>query len=181
MRPGLRFKVLSRDNYTCRYCGAKAPDVKLHVDHVIPKARGGRDELSNLVTACETCNLGKQAKVTEQAEPSLTWDEFGPAFAEIQEVAREWFLRDCTGLDEEWVEITGSVPSPKTQMMLARMLLSCSFHEIRRAMYVSARQSGFTPGFLCECTLDEDCGIHVPLDPFELKMMLQRWHDDWFS
>ena len=33
---GLRFDVLRRDNYTCKYCGAKAPNVQLHVDHVIP-------------------------------------------------------------------------------------------------------------------------------------------------
>lgn len=54
-----RFEVLKRDNHTCRYCGAKAPDVTLHVDHVIPVALGGSDKPDNLVAACETCNLGK--------------------------------------------------------------------------------------------------------------------------
>jgi hypothetical protein len=32
---------------------------RLHVHHVIPWARGGRTELSNLRTACSVCNLGK--------------------------------------------------------------------------------------------------------------------------
>jgi len=55
----LRFEVLRRDNHTCRYCGASAPDVKLTVDHVVPEVLGGTDEPSNLVTACEPCNSGK--------------------------------------------------------------------------------------------------------------------------
>lgn len=55
----LRYEVLRRDNHTCRYCGATAPDVKLTVDHVTPSALGGKDEASNLVTACAPCNAGK--------------------------------------------------------------------------------------------------------------------------
>lgn len=57
----LRFQVLTRDNYTCRYCGAFAPVVKLVLDHVVPKSKRGADILENLVTACEECNSGKSA------------------------------------------------------------------------------------------------------------------------
>ncbi|OZC54879.1 hypothetical protein CH289_07930 [Rhodococcus sp. RS1C4] len=53
--------MLRRDNHTCRYCGATAPEVKLAVDHVIPVALGGFDEPSNLVTACVPCNAGKSS------------------------------------------------------------------------------------------------------------------------
>lgn len=56
---GVRFEVLKRDKFTCQYCGAKAPDVLLHVDHVRPVADGGDNVLMNLITACEPCNLGK--------------------------------------------------------------------------------------------------------------------------
>ena len=59
----LRFMVLERDNFTCRYCGAKAPDVELQVDHVIPVAKGGADDPDNLVTACVDCNSGKRAHI----------------------------------------------------------------------------------------------------------------------
>ncbi|MFF8036213.1 HNH endonuclease [Streptomyces sp. NPDC016626] len=55
----LRYEVLRRDNHTCRYCGAMAPEVSLTVDHVVPQALGGGDEPSNLVTACAACNSGK--------------------------------------------------------------------------------------------------------------------------
>ncbi|MGC7224589.1 HNH endonuclease, partial [Mycobacteroides abscessus subsp. massiliense] len=37
----LRYEVLRRDNYSCRYCGRSAPEVKLTVDHVVPVALGG--------------------------------------------------------------------------------------------------------------------------------------------
>ncbi len=57
----LRFEVLRRDGHTCRYCGAKAPDVALTVDHVIPETLGGSSEPSNLVTACQPCNAGKSS------------------------------------------------------------------------------------------------------------------------
>lgn len=57
----LRFEILRRDGYTCRYCGAKAPDVKLAVDHVVPQALGGTDDPTNLVTACSDCNAGKSS------------------------------------------------------------------------------------------------------------------------
>lgn len=56
----LRWAIIRRDNFQCRYCGAtgKAGAV-LEVDHVIPRSRGGRDVPQNLVTACESCNSGK--------------------------------------------------------------------------------------------------------------------------
>ena len=57
-----RFEVFKRDRFTCQYCGAKAPDVVLHVDHVQPVADGGTNDLLNLLTACQGCNAGKGAR-----------------------------------------------------------------------------------------------------------------------
>lgn len=63
----MRFRVLERDGFRCRYCGAAATDefVRLEVDHVLPLARGGKDNESNLVAACRNCNLGKSARVID--------------------------------------------------------------------------------------------------------------------
>lgn len=57
----LRFRILVRDRFRCVYCGARAtdPGVKLDVDHVKPRSRGGKTEPSNLATACWPCNNGK--------------------------------------------------------------------------------------------------------------------------
>jgi 5-methylcytosine-specific restriction endonuclease McrA len=57
----LRFAVLRRDDFSCIYCGRRPPEVILHVDHVKPWSKGGPTELSNLRTACSTCNIGKGA------------------------------------------------------------------------------------------------------------------------
>jgi 5-methylcytosine-specific restriction endonuclease McrA len=57
----IRFQVFERDKFRCRYCG-RGPDdgVKLVVDHIIPKAKKGQDELYNYITSCSDCNAGKQ-------------------------------------------------------------------------------------------------------------------------
>jgi len=55
----LRYEVLKRDNFTCQLCGRKAPEVKLEVDHIIPKSAGGTDDPNNLRTVCYACNRGK--------------------------------------------------------------------------------------------------------------------------
>lgn len=55
----LRWKVLERDRFTCQYCGQKAPNVKLEVDHITPVEDGGTDEADNLTTSCWACNRGK--------------------------------------------------------------------------------------------------------------------------
>ncbi len=70
----LRFEILKRDSNTCVYCGRKSPDVVLHVDHVVPVARGGTNTLSNLVTACEDCNRGKGATALDD-ESMRQWEE----------------------------------------------------------------------------------------------------------
>jgi hypothetical protein len=57
----VRWAVLQRCDFTCQYCGRRAPDVVLHVDHIIPVARGGTDEQGNLTAACSDCNHGKKA------------------------------------------------------------------------------------------------------------------------
>lgn len=68
LRPKDRFAILERDHYTCQYCGAKAPDVQLEVDHIKPVSKGGTNDLDNLTTACAECNIGKGARVLEEPE-----------------------------------------------------------------------------------------------------------------
>lgn len=54
-----RFEIFRRYGFACFYCGAKAPDVELEVDHVVPRKHGGTDDPWNLVSACQPCNAGK--------------------------------------------------------------------------------------------------------------------------
>ena len=70
IRAQMRFRVLQRDGFRCRYCGryGSAPGVVLHVDHVVPLAAGGTSTEDNLLTACEECNLGKSTMALLQSE-----------------------------------------------------------------------------------------------------------------
>jgi hypothetical protein len=52
--------LIERDGPECAYCD-RVP-INYHVDHFIPKAKGGPDRLSNLVLACPRCNLAKKDK-----------------------------------------------------------------------------------------------------------------------
>lgn len=58
----LRFLVMKRDNFKCCICGrspATTTGLELHVDHIIPWAKGGETVIDNLQTLCKDCNLGK--------------------------------------------------------------------------------------------------------------------------
>lgn len=56
----LRYKIFQRDNYRCRYCGGTPEEgYQLHVDHIIPRSKGGKDIEENLITSCNLCNEGK--------------------------------------------------------------------------------------------------------------------------
>lgn len=86
----LRYEVLNRDDHTCRYCGGRAPEVQLTVDHVVPAALGGSNDPSNLVAACKGCNAGKSSsnpeapRVAEVAADAIRWAEA------IREAGRRW-------------------------------------------------------------------------------------------
>lgn len=59
--PRKRFELLKRDGFACQYCGARAPNVHLQLDHIIPLASGGGNGDDNLIAACVDCNQGKGA------------------------------------------------------------------------------------------------------------------------
>jgi len=67
-----RFEVFKRDGFKCMYCGAHPPAVLLQVDHIEPVAAGGSNDMDNLVTACQPCNLGKSATPLSSAPQSLS-------------------------------------------------------------------------------------------------------------
>ena len=56
----IRYRILARDRFRCQACGATAKERRLHIDHVIPEARGGLTVDENLVALCEDCNMGKR-------------------------------------------------------------------------------------------------------------------------
>jgi hypothetical protein len=57
-----RARIMERDDFRCRRCGAGPRDERLVVDHVLSVALGGSDDDANLQTLCEPCNIGKGAR-----------------------------------------------------------------------------------------------------------------------
>ncbi|MBR8836586.1 MAG: HNH endonuclease [Stigonema ocellatum SAG 48.90 = DSM 106950] len=55
----VRKYVYQRDKYHCQSCGKTHLDTDLTIDHIIPLARGGTNDISNLQTLCFTCNQRK--------------------------------------------------------------------------------------------------------------------------
>ncbi len=62
-----RENVYVRDQGKCQYCGDKVPRANLTYDHVIPRAKGGKTEWTNIVIACGTCNQKKGNRTPSQA------------------------------------------------------------------------------------------------------------------
>lgn len=104
----LRFEILRRDNYTCRYCGAGAPEAKLTVDHVVPVALGGGDEPTNLITACDDCNGGKassnpdEALVADVDATAFRWAKAIEQAAEIRRIELEHDAAIAARFDVKW-------------------------------------------------------------------------------
>jgi hypothetical protein len=84
----LRFEVLKRDGFRCRYCGATPAQAMLHVDHVVPVAKGGTNDPMNLVVACQPCNSGKGAVSLD--DPSKTTKQTAAALREHAEQIMEY-------------------------------------------------------------------------------------------
>ena len=59
----VREYLLEKFGRRCVYCGAE--NVPLNIDHVVPKARGGSNRISNLVLACVDCNEKKGSQPVE--------------------------------------------------------------------------------------------------------------------
>lgn len=61
-----RFAILHRDQFRCRLCGIAASDgahVRLEVDHIIPRSKGGKDTAENKWVLCFECNRGKGTRL----------------------------------------------------------------------------------------------------------------------
>ncbi|MCW6035593.1 HNH endonuclease [Spirulina subsalsa FACHB-351] len=69
MPPEVRQFVLNRDGGCCRSCGSTQ---NLEVDHIIPLAKGGTNDLSNLQALCRPCNRRKKHYVDPRFKRRFT-------------------------------------------------------------------------------------------------------------
>lgn len=62
-----RRNLFRRDKNTCQYCGCRPGTSELSIDHVVPRAQGGRSSWKNCVLACTDCNHRKGGRTPYQA------------------------------------------------------------------------------------------------------------------
>lgn len=66
--------------HNCQYCGVQPGTEELSIDHVIPRAQGGKTTWDNVVIACVECNRKKADKTPEQAKMKLRKKPGPPAY-----------------------------------------------------------------------------------------------------
>ena len=80
-----RQNVYQRDHFTCQYCGVEGTRATLNLDHVIPRAHGGKTEWVNIVASCIRCNAFKRDRTPAEAGMKLlnpprrpSWGDLAP-------------------------------------------------------------------------------------------------------
>ena len=147
----VRFEVFKRDNFKCQYCGATAPDVLLHIDHIKPVAKGGTNDILNLVTSCESCNSGKSDKLLNDnaaVNKSRTQLEALQERREQLEMMVQWQegLKDLKDsaidkLCEHWGELApGFSVTDNGKKRLKKLVRDFPLNEIFEAMEIAAEQ-----------------------------------------
>ena len=86
-----RANVFLRDAYACQYCGVRFDSRTLTLDHVIPRAKGGKSTWNNLVSCCHPCNGAKGDKLPGKHFREPMHKPRMPTTAQLQRINRELF------------------------------------------------------------------------------------------
>ena len=73
-----RKKLAQEQNWVCPLCDEKLPYQLVgnaHVDHIMPKSRGGSNNLDNLQTVHSRCNEAKGNLTTEEQKLLRWWQK----------------------------------------------------------------------------------------------------------
>jgi len=82
----IRYEVLKAAKYRCELCGVSAEVKAIEVDCIIPRNRGGSDELSNFQALCYSCNAMKRDRddtAFRRIAETYRYREAGCAFCEL--------------------------------------------------------------------------------------------------
>ena len=90
-----RKNILIRDKCQCQYCGVQCRPQTATIDHVVPRARGGKTTWQNVVVACHSCNRRKGSRQLERSGLKLRRRPRRPTWRDLverthQDVMEEW-------------------------------------------------------------------------------------------
>lgn len=146
----LKFEVFKRDSFTCQYCGEKAPDVSLVIDHIHPVSKGGKNDILNLITSCVDCNTGKSnillsdSTVLDKKHKQLK--EFQDRKEQIEMMFRwqESLLKlndaTITKLSKYWLKHTRCSLTNNGLRTLRKLVKKFEISEIMAAIKISTEQ-----------------------------------------
>jgi len=98
--PTKRECVIIRDNFRCQYCGKEIKDASdYEMDHIIPIARGGKDNYLNLVASCRGCNQRKIDKTPQEAGLKT------PSSTTFHGAQATYLLRTNSTIREKWLKL----------------------------------------------------------------------------
>jgi len=152
-----RFEIFKRDNFTCRYCGKKSPEVVLEIDHIVALANGGSDDAMNLATSCWECNRGKSnvplsetitgedphdaailiiEKRRQLEEYNRVLEEDRKARLEDFQLLYSYWYRDLSDSDETW--LLNTLKTVPRAVIREAMDIAMSHGKTRNLAYVNA-------------------------------------------
>ena len=150
VRPRNRFEVFKRDGFQCQYCGRRVPDVTLEVDHILPKAEGGKDGRDNLITACVDCNRGKGAVLLKDGEPRPDYAGRVAEMGERQKQVKAYYAHEAAitaALEEQvdevlqyWTSSLGNGDAPRRS--LRRFVKLLGPNQVKEAMDIAEGKTG---------------------------------------
>jgi hypothetical protein len=146
----LRFDVFKRDGFVCAYCGATPPSVVLQVDHINPVANGGSNDIDNLITSCQPCNIGKGANTLESIPQSLS--EKAKFIAEQEEQIKGYqkIIRERQErLDDESYQIaevlkSDWLPSKADFMSIKNFVTKLGYFEVEHAALIASSKFSYS-------------------------------------
>ena len=92
--------VQSKTNSKCAYCGADLLEMNYFdstIDHIIPKSKGGNDNVDNLLPCCRNCNSSKGGKSIEEYRFWVTCKKNGIPTFSLEQIQ---YLSAKVGLDK---------------------------------------------------------------------------------
>jgi len=87
-------ELFIRDNYTCLYCGERHTPSGLTKDFVTALTRQGKNQWTNVVTACQSCNRKKAGRSLGGANMELLAVPYAPSLAERRILANRSIVAD---------------------------------------------------------------------------------------
>jgi ATP adenylyltransferase len=60
VRGSVRYQILKEAGGRCELCGVSSREKQIDVDHIVPRSKGGSNDIQNLQALCRTCNANKR-------------------------------------------------------------------------------------------------------------------------